>query len=62
VETWVWLIVIGVAAVGLFGLVWWTSGRARPLGRSSPDPFASEVEHAKFMSQNRSDFGAGGPG
>lgn len=31
-STWVWLVILG-AAVALFALVWWSSGRARARGR-----------------------------
>jgi len=35
-DTWVWLVVIAVAAVALFVLAWWSSGRAPIRGRAAP--------------------------
>ena len=32
-DTWLWITMIVVAALAVLALVWWSSGRARPLGR-----------------------------
>ena len=37
-ESWVWIVLAALAAVSLFGLAWWSSGRSRP---RSPGPGSS---------------------
>jgi hypothetical protein len=51
---WLWIVVVVVAASGLFALVWWSSGRARPGSvdldrRSAQERYELDVNRIQTM-------------
>jgi hypothetical protein len=61
----VWIIVMGIVVVviGLGALAWWSSGRAKPLGRSQPRGMTGAEKNAHYEhNQAQARWSGGGPG
>jgi hypothetical protein len=54
-DTWIWLTIVAVAALAMFALAWWSSGRAKARGRGPESSLTQEqVERTnQFQSGNR---------
>jgi hypothetical protein len=49
-DTWVWLVIVAVAAVVLFAVAWRSSGRAKPRGRGPENSLTPEqVERINLL-------------
>lgn len=61
-DTWIWLVILG-AAVVLFALAWWSSGRTRARGRgpetSLTDKQSESVHYNSMWVRGRGGFGGG---
>jgi hypothetical protein len=59
-DTWAWLTIIGLVAVALFALAWWSSGRAKARSRGP----ANSLTQAQIDlgNMNASQHQAGAPG
>jgi hypothetical protein len=61
-DTWIWLTLIAAAALALFALAWWSSGRARPRTRGPEVTLTQDQleETYRFLGQNQHGGGGGG--
>jgi hypothetical protein len=61
-DTWIWVAIIAVAALALFALAWWSSGRAKPLSRGPENTLTQgQIEElSRFQGQNQHGGGGGG--